>query len=96
MAYTTPKPTVTARKATEHRRPATGTPRPRTASGADRFHSASATDPATFDTRREELERVLHQRFGVKIHARVVGPGALDDDTELHTSPKPKRFRDER
>jgi len=26
----------------------------------------------------------------------VVGPGVLDDDTELHTSPKPKRFRDER
>jgi len=39
---------------------------------------------------------VLHQRFGVKIHAKVVPPGALDDDTELHTSPKPKRFRDER
>jgi hypothetical protein len=32
----------------------------------------------------------------VKIHARVVGAGALDDDTELHASPKPKRFRDER
>lgn len=43
-----------------------------------------------------ELERVLQGRFGVRIHARVVGPGALDADTELHTSPKPKRFRDER
>jgi hypothetical protein len=56
----------------------------------------SGRDPSTFDALGDELARVLHQRFGVKIHARVVGPGALDDDTELHTSPKPKRFRDER
>ena len=52
--------------------------------------------PSTFDGLAEDLERVLHQRFGVKIHAKVVAPAALDDDTELHTSPKPKRFRDER
>jgi hypothetical protein len=25
-----------------------------------------------------------------------VAPGALDDWTEIHVSPKPKRFRDER
>ena len=56
----------------------------------------SATDPVTHAALRDELERVLQQRFGVRIHARVVRPGALDDDTELHTSPKPKRFRDER
>ena len=56
----------------------------------------SATDPRAHGAVRDELERVLQQRFGVKIHARVVAPGALDDDTELHTSPKPKRFRDER
>ena len=56
----------------------------------------SGRDPATHDALAEELERVLQQRFGVKIHARVVTSGALDDDTELHTSPKPKRFRDER
>jgi len=56
----------------------------------------SGTDPAGFAGLRDELERVLQQRFGVKVHARVVPPGALDDDTELHTSPKPKRFRDER
>jgi len=39
---------------------------------------------------------VLNQRFGVRIHAKVVAPGTLDSDTELHTSPKSKRFRDER
>jgi hypothetical protein len=56
----------------------------------------SGRDPDAHTALAEDLERVLHQRFGVKIHAKVVGPGALDDDTELHTSPKPKRFRDER
>jgi phenylacetate-CoA ligase len=56
----------------------------------------SGTAPSGFAGLRDELERVLQQRFGVKVHARVVPPGALDDDTELHTSPKPKRFRDER
>ena len=56
----------------------------------------SRRDPATFPALTDELERVLQGRFGVRIHARVVGPGALDADTELHTSPKPKRFRDER
>jgi len=56
----------------------------------------SHRDPGTFPDLTDDLERALHQRFGVRIHARVVGPGVLDDDTELHTSPKPKRFRDER
>jgi phenylacetate-CoA ligase len=56
----------------------------------------SGRDPATHAALAEDLERVLHQRFGVRIRAQVVPPGALDDDTELLTSPKPKRFRDER
>lgn len=56
----------------------------------------SARDPSAFEALREEVERALHQRFGLRIRARVVPPGALDADTELHTSPKPKRFRDER
>jgi hypothetical protein len=56
----------------------------------------SAAEPATFDALQLQLEQTLQARFGVKIGARVVAPGALDDDTELHTSPKPKRFRDER
>jgi hypothetical protein len=32
----------------------------------------------------------------VRIGVEVVAPGALDELTELRTSPKPKRFRDER
>jgi hypothetical protein len=32
----------------------------------------------------------------VRIRAEVVAPGALDEWTEIHVSPKPKRFRDER
>lgn len=56
----------------------------------------SRRDPTAHTALTAELERVLQGRFGVRIHARVVGPGALDADTELHTSPKPKRFRDER
>ena len=43
-----------------------------------------------------ELEATLKDRLGVRIGVRVVAPGALDADTEVHTSPKPKRFRDER
>jgi phenylacetate-CoA ligase len=43
-----------------------------------------------------EIERRLHDQLGVKVGAEVVGPGQLDDLTELHTSPKPKRFKDER
>jgi phenylacetate-CoA ligase len=38
----------------------------------------------------------LKERFGVRIAVEVAAPGALDEWTELHTSPKPKRFRDER
>ncbi len=56
----------------------------------------SRRDPGGHPALADDLERVLQQRFGVRIHARVVGPGGLDADTELHTSPKPKRFRDER
>ncbi len=38
----------------------------------------------------------LKERLGVRIAVALVSPGELDDWTELHTSPKPKRFRDER
>jgi len=56
----------------------------------------SRRDPVLFGSQQSELEAVLNQRFGVRIHAKVVAPGVLDSDTELHTSPKSKRFRDER
>ena len=41
-------------------------------------------------------EARLKERLGVRIGVVVASPGDLDDWTELHTSPKPKRFRDER
>ncbi|MGH0033890.1 MAG: phenylacetate--CoA ligase family protein [Myxococcota bacterium] len=41
-------------------------------------------------------EARLKERLGVRIAVEVAPPGALDEWTELHTSPKPKRFRDER
>ena len=52
--------------------------------------------PEEFEVIRSEVERRLQQRLGVRIAATVVSQGAIDEDTELHTSPKPKRFRDER
>ena len=42
------------------------------------------------------VERALQDQLGVRIGAQVVAPGDLDADTEVHTSPKAKRFRDER
>ena len=45
---------------------------------------------------REELETLLKERLGLRIGVDLAKPGALDADTEIHTSPKPKRFRDER
>jgi hypothetical protein len=39
---------------------------------------------------------VLNGRFGLKIAAGVVRPGEIDHLTEFHTSPKLKRFKDER
>jgi phenylacetate-CoA ligase len=41
-------------------------------------------------------EARLKERLGLRIRVEVAGPGALDAWTEIHTSPKPKRFRDER
>ena len=52
--------------------------------------------PAEFEPIREEIERRLQSKLGLKIGAAVVGPGQLDALTEIHTSPKSKRFRDDR
>jgi len=41
-------------------------------------------------------EARLKERLGLRIRVEVAGPGALDAWTEIHTAPKPKRFRDER
>jgi len=56
----------------------------------------SDRDPSTFAAIQREVETRLQQQLGVKIAAEVVPPGAIDHLTEFHTSPKPKRFRDER
>jgi hypothetical protein len=45
---------------------------------------------------KEEIERRLKQQIGVVIFAEVVPPGAIDEMTEINTSPKSKRFRDDR
>jgi phenylacetate-CoA ligase len=54
----------------------------------------SDRDPSTFPVLQEQVERVLNQRFGLKIGAEIVRPGEIDHLTEFHTSPKPKRFKD--
>jgi phenylacetate-CoA ligase len=51
---------------------------------------------STHEDIRLEIERRLQQQLGLKIAATVVLPGELDEMTEIHTSPKSKRFRDER
>ncbi|TML14071.1 MAG: phenylacetate--CoA ligase [Actinobacteria bacterium] len=56
----------------------------------------SDRDPAQFDSIKDEIERRLKAQIGVVIFAEVVGPGAIDHLTEIHTSPKSKRFRDDR
>lgn len=45
---------------------------------------------------RDAVAQRLQHQLGVKIGVEVVSPGAIDELTEIHTSPKPKRFRDER
>jgi phenylacetate-CoA ligase len=59
-------------------------------------HVVSPRDPAEHDEIREEIERRLQQQLGLKIPAIIVAPGAIDHLTEFETSPKPKRFRDDR
>jgi phenylacetate-CoA ligase len=56
----------------------------------------SGLEPTRFGELQLAIEARLQQQFGLKIAASVVRPGELDELTELATSPKPKRFRDER
>lgn len=49
-----------------------------------------------FESIELELEHALREKLGLKIAACVESPGGLDELTEVRTSPKPKRFRDER
>jgi phenylacetate-CoA ligase len=42
------------------------------------------------------IEKLLKDRLGVRISVEMARPGELDAWTEIATSPKPKRFRDDR
>ncbi len=53
-------------------------------------------DPAGFPRIADAVASRLKEELGVRIGCEVVRPGELDGWTELHSSPKPKRFRDER
>lgn len=48
------------------------------------------------DAIRDQLEHLLKEKIGVKFGVEVHAPGALDELTQIKSSPKPKRFRDER
>jgi phenylacetate-coenzyme A ligase PaaK-like adenylate-forming protein len=58
--------------------------------------SITATGGDAAGDLQDAVERRLRDVLGVKVGAQVVSPGELDALTEVHTSPKPKRFRDER
>ena len=59
-------------------------------------HLTSSAAEADRPALAADAEARLKERLGVKIKAEVGAPGSLDDWTEIHSSPKPKRFRDER
>jgi phenylacetate-CoA ligase len=56
----------------------------------------SARPDDHYEDIRDEIERRLQSKLGVKIRAEVVRPGALDEWTGVDVSPKLKRFRDDR
>ena len=56
----------------------------------------SVADPAEYPQIAAELAETLKERLGLRFGVDVVAPGELDEWTEIHTSPKSKRFRDER
>jgi phenylacetate-CoA ligase len=57
---------------------------------------ASDRHPSQWEMLSQSIAERLHQQLGVRITAVVVGPGDLDALTEVSSSPKAKRFRDER
>ncbi len=59
-------------------------------------HLTSRRDAAEHEALAAKAAERMKERFGVRIRAEVSAPGSLDDWTEIHTSPKPNRFRDER
>lgn len=59
-------------------------------------HVVTQAEDTVHESIAAEAAARLKDRLGVRIGVRVESPGALDAWTEIHTSPKPKRFRDER
>jgi phenylacetate-CoA ligase len=59
-------------------------------------HVVTRAAPERHAALRAAAEDRLKERLGVRIAVALAAPGELDAWTELHTSPKPKRFRDER
>jgi phenylacetate-CoA ligase len=53
-------------------------------------------DASEYGQIQQELEALLKEKIGVKFGVEVHPLGGLDDLTEIKTSPKTKRFRDER
>jgi phenylacetate-coenzyme A ligase PaaK-like adenylate-forming protein len=51
---------------------------------------------ADFDAVRSAVEARIKDRLGVRMRVDVVAPGELDAWTGVGTSPKLKRFRDDR
>ena len=59
-------------------------------------HVVTRAAPEHHTKLRAAAEARLKERLGVRIAVALAAPGELDLWTELHTSPKPKRFRDDR
>jgi phenylacetate-CoA ligase len=59
-------------------------------------HLATRAAPEERAAIAAAAEARLKERLGIRIRVELADPGALDAWTEIHTSPKPKRFRDER
>jgi len=59
-------------------------------------HVVTRAEPTLHARIAEDAEARLKERLGLRIRVAVEAPGALDAWTEIHTAPKPKRFRDER
>lgn len=53
-------------------------------------------EASEYGTIQSEIEALLKEKIGVKFAVEVHPLGGLDDLTEIKTSPKTKRFRDER
>lgn len=59
-------------------------------------HVTTRAEAKLWDAIQRETEARLKERFGVRLKVEVSAIDSLDAWTEVKTSPKPKRFRDER